>query len=93
MRTSFITIICLLLLPLFSMANAVEELTVFVYANPGFIVKGDTATLIATASIDSPDIKYEWSPTDNLVDPYNSITYANPTSEPSRTPRTPHHHE
>ena len=85
MRTSFITIICLLLLPLFSMANAVEKLTVFVYANPGFIVKGDTTTLIATASIDSPDIKYEWSPTDNLVDPYNSITYANPKTTTTYT--------
>lgn len=55
----------------------VLELKVTAMANPGFIVEGETTTLIATASDSYNDnVSYSWEPAEFLTNPDESITDA-----------------
>lgn len=55
----------------------VLELKVTAVANPGYIVEGDTTTLIATASDSYNDnVSYSWEPAEFLANPNESITDA-----------------
>lgn len=56
---------------------SVLELKVTAMANPGFIVEGETTTLIATASDSyTDDVTYKWEPAEFLANPNESITDA-----------------
>lgn len=55
-----------------------EQLTVSVFANPSFIIKGASTKLFANVSQSFSDVTYYWSPEDLVSDTDNSMTEATP---------------
>ena len=52
----------------------VLELKLSTFANPGFIVAGDTTTLFATATDAYGEVSYSWEPAELLDNPHSSFT-------------------
>ena len=56
----------------------VYELSVSTFANPGFIVKGESTEIFAYVNGASGDVSYSWTPAESLENPYASSTVATP---------------
>ena len=60
-------------------------MTVSAYANPGFIVEGESTTISAIATGVSGDVTYSWTPAESLANPNASITTATPATTTTYT--------
>ena len=68
-----------------SIEAVIYTLTVSTFANPGFIVEGESTTIFATANGASGEVSYSWTPAETLEDPTASSTTATPTKTTTYT--------